>query len=221
MKELGFELADWGMGPANCVPNVVTYANPLFSWLDQSQIMDTEDWPVDSAPKTLAMFTGILPDEPGTPPNHDRGYPSRQDARVREMTFQWLMDNMGFFFPKAVPAAYPQGLDLSALRGRKPDETDPRVKFADQFFTANSAPTNRYMIALPGTERYRLRPDGSGFTNLYLVGDWTDYGVNIGYMDGCVVSAKTAVCSLLAKYGSEDGVSEISESKPEGARPEP
>ncbi|WP_158302128.1 NAD(P)-binding protein [Paenibacillus mesophilus] len=206
LKQLGFELAGWGMGPANCVPNVVTYANPLFSWLDQSQIVDNEDWPADSAPKTLAMFTGILPDEPGAPSFDDRGYPLRQDARVREMTFQWLMDHMGFFLRNAVPAAYPQGLDLSALRGRDPDETDPRVKFADQFFTSNSAPTNQYMIALPGTERYRLRPDGSGFSNLYLVGDWTDYGVNIGYMEGCVVSAKTAVGALLVKYGHGAGL---------------
>ena len=67
--------------------------------------------------------------------------------------------------------------------------------------SAAVSPSDRYVIAVPGTEQYRLRPDGSGFGNLWLVGDWTDYGVNIGYMEGCVVSAHKAVRALRGSLG--------------------
>lgn len=204
LPELGYDHAEWGMGAKNCAANVVTYANPLFSWLDQTQIIENEDWPEGKAPKTLAMFTGILPDELDVPPFSDPTYPATQVRRVRDLTWQWLMDNMGFFLPAARTRAYPNGLDLSTLRGNSPDETDPRRKYMDQYFAAAISPTNQYVIALPGTERYRLRPDGSGFDNMVLVGDWTDYGVNIGYMEGCVVSAHQAVRALRGSMGKRD-----------------
>lgn len=204
IAELGYDHAAWGMGAKDCAANVVTYANPLFSWLDQTQIIENEDWPEGSAPKTLAMFTGILPDELDVPPFSDTGYPATQYRRVRDLTWQWLMDNMGFFLPGAKTRAYPNGLDLSTLRGNVPGEQDPRRKYLDQFFSAAISPTNQYVIALPGTERYRLKPDASGFENMFLVGDWTDYGTNIGYMEGCVVSAHQAVQALLGSLGKSE-----------------
>jgi hypothetical protein len=147
------------------------------------------------------MFTGILPDELHVPPYSDTQFPQRMEERVRQLTWQWLMDNMGFFLPKATSRAYPTGLDPALLRGIEASETNIRKLYRDQFFSAAISPSDRYVIAVPGTERYRLKPGGSGFENLFLAGDWTDYGTNIGYMEGCVVSAQKATSALLARYG--------------------
>lgn len=199
MAGLGYIDADWGMAPKDCAANVVTYANPMFSWLDQSHIIRNEDWPGEP-PKTLLMFTGILPDELVVPPYTDTRFPAEMVDRVRTLNWQWLMDNMGWFLKSATAKAYPSGIDMRLLRAVSA-ATDGRIKYAEQFFSAAVSPSDRYVIAVPGTEQYRLRPDGSGFGNLWLVGDWTDYGVNIGYMEGCVVSAHKAVRALRGSLG--------------------
>lgn len=193
LRELGYDAPSWGMKDGVTAPNVVTYQNPMFSWLDQSQIIENEAWPAGSAPKVLAMFTGVLPDLPGSPPEGASNYLQEQDARVQDMTWQWLMDNMGWFFPKASVPAYPKGIDLNLLYPTQAGTTGGMAKYEQQWFAAAVAPTNQYVLAVPNTEQYRLQPGGSGFKNLFLVGDWTDYGTNIGYMEGCVVSAKEAV----------------------------
>ena len=199
MAELGYDREKWGMGRKDCVANVVTYANPMFSWLDQSDIIANEDWP-GAPPKTLLMFTGILPDEIVMPPYTDTQFPARMLERVRTLNWQWLMDNMGWFLKGATSRAYPTGIDMRLLRAVSASQ-DGRVKYAEQFFSAAVAPSDRYVIAVPGTEQFRLRPDGSGLRNLWLVGDWTDYGTNIGYMEGCVISAHKAVRALRAGQG--------------------
>ena len=49
---------------------------------------------------------------------------------------------------------------------------------ATQFVRANVDPSDRYVLCAPGSDRFRLRADESGFDNLFLAGDWTDNGLN-------------------------------------------
>jgi uncharacterized protein with NAD-binding domain and iron-sulfur cluster len=204
IEELGFRHQEWGLSNTDNAANVVTYANPLFSWLDQTDIIENEDWPEDMTPKMLAMFTGILPPPFFGPTGDvDPTYMEAQKRRVLHMSWQWLMDNMGFFFRDARPPAYPSGLDLQTLQGTEPGDLSGQDKFMQQFFTCAIAPSDQYVIAIPNTEQYRKKPGGSGFNNLFLTGDWTDYGTNIGYMEGCVVSAHKAVEAIMSQLGRE------------------
>ena len=59
---------------------------------------------------------------------------------------------------------------------------------ATQHVSVNVDPSDRYVQSVPGTERYRLRPDESGYDNLVLTGDWTDSGMNAGCIEAAVVS---------------------------------
>ena len=43
------------------------------------------------------------------------------------------------------------------------------------------------------------------YDNLYLVGDWTDFGANFGYMEGTVLSAMQAVAALIHKGAAANG----------------
>jgi len=63
---------------------------------------------------------------------------------------------------------------------------------------ANVWPSELYTLSLPGTTRFRLRSDDSGFDNLFLAGDWTLTDLNVGCFEAAVISgmmASRAICS--------------------------
>ena len=76
----------------------------------------------------------------------------------------------------------PDGLGLSA--------------WTRQHFVANVDPSERYTQSLPGTTKYRLRPDETGFTHLFIAGDWTDCGLNFGCVEAAVISGRLASSAI-------------------------
>ena len=60
------------------------------------------------------------------------------------------------------------------------------------YYRANTDPSDRYVVALPGSGRYRLPADGSGFGNLFLAGDWIDSGLNAGCIEAAALSGLQA-----------------------------
>ena len=70
---------------------------------------------------------------------------------------------------------------------------------ATQHWSVNIDPSDRYVQSLPGTDRYRLRPDESGYDNLVLAGDWTDSGINAGCIEAAVMSGLQAANALLGR----------------------
>ena len=65
-------------------------------------------------------------------------------------------------------------------------------RFDSQYWTANIDPSDQYVQSLPGTDRFRLRSDESGYDNLFLAGDWTDSGLNAGCIEAAVLSGLQA-----------------------------
>ena len=58
--------------------------------------------------------------------------------------------------------------------------------------SVNIDPSDRYVQSVPGTDRYRLRSDESGYDNLVLAGDWTDSGFNAGCIEAAVSGLQAA-----------------------------
>ena len=56
-----------------------------------------------------------------------------------------------------------------------------------QYFRVNIDPLERYVLSEAGSSQYRLAADESGFSNLYLTGDWTSCGLNAGCMEASVI----------------------------------
>ena len=50
---------------------------------------------------------------------------------------------------------------------------------------------------MPGSDRFRLRSDESGFDNLFLAGDWTDNGLNAGCIEAATLSGLQAANAVL------------------------
>jgi uncharacterized protein with NAD-binding domain and iron-sulfur cluster len=72
-------------------------------------------------------------------------------------------------------------------------ERDPKKSAFDmQFFRANIDPSERYVLSLPGTTKYRLASGDSRFENLVLAGDWTLTDLNIGCIEAAVISGRMA-----------------------------
>jgi len=68
-----------------------------------------------------------------------------------------------------------------------------------QHVSVNIDPSDRYVQSVPGSDKYRLRSDESGYDNLVLAGDWTDSGMNAGCIEAAVMSGLQAANALLGR----------------------
>jgi len=201
LAELGMDLPQWGMA-ASDEPNSVIYADLLYSWTDMGVVMPFEGWKPDDVPGQLSYYCGTWPLQGSLPPFSDHGFPARERARLVDYTRTWLGQQMGYFWPKAVKNG--KDFDFSLLV----DPSDPgndqqrsgEQRFLSQWFVTNIEPTNHYTLAWPDSDQYRLRADESGYKNLFLCGDWTNFGLNIGHMEGAATSGLIAAqCALKAQ----------------------
>ncbi|MDQ3031766.1 MAG: NAD(P)-binding protein [Myxococcota bacterium] len=208
LAELGMDLAKWGMEEGDS-PNSVIYADLLYSWTDMALVLPFEGWTPDAQPGQLSYYCGTWPVD-RLPPFSDSGFPERERERLIATSRAWLDENMGWFFPKAMRpnAGGRREFDLTLLVDPRDPENahaeDGERRLRAQWFTVNVAPSEQYTLAWPGTDRYRLPPGGSGFRNLFLAGDWTDFGLNIGHVEGAVTSGLKAAQALLTRDGQTD-----------------
>ncbi len=162
---------------------LAAYAPPFSSWSDFSQVIPREEWPEGMAPRYLAYSCGVLPDAPVGPPDDERAVEA-----VRDCAISWLEENAGPLWPKLQRAD--GGICWSRLHDLQ--QRDGPARLDAQYLRANTAPTERYVLALPGTTRYRLAPGDSGFENLVLAGSWTDNHFTLSCIEGTVMSGMMA-----------------------------
>jgi uncharacterized protein with NAD-binding domain and iron-sulfur cluster len=80
-----------------------------------------------------------------------------------------------------------------------------RGRFQGQYWHANVMPSERYVISPPGSSKHRLPAhDPQEFTNLYLAGDWTDNGFNLGCVEAATMSGRLASHAMCGYPRRED-----------------
>lgn len=173
LSELGWPLAS---------PVMDGYADDMNTWADMSHLIPREDFPVPVG--CVAYYCG--PMVGGVPDQGDAGFPARAKGEALEQGKGWLAVNSGFLWPEAAPPDNPAGLDWSLLVD--PDGGAGEARLEAQFFRANVDPSERYVLSLKGSTPYRLRAGDSGFSNLYLTGDWTQNDFNAGCVEATVMS---------------------------------
>ena len=159
LEELGWER---GPVPADAAPE------PLDVWADRSELLHLEDWP-DPAPRSLQYLCGAIPGNDYLRPPTDTGVPAAALANVTRITAAWLSDAGIAIWPGTSSAA--GGFDWEPLHD--PTGSSGPDRLVAQYLRANIDPSERYVLSLPGTTRYRMAADGSGYENLVLAGDWT------------------------------------------------
>ncbi len=158
---------------------LTAFQEPFSTWGSMPQLLENEDWPADDHPAAVAYFCGTLDAPIPTGPSDA----DDQHAGVRHRAIEFLQRDIRHLLPGAATNGDFRWELLSGGDGRVgPD------RFDSQFWTANIDPSDRYVQSLPGTDRFRLRPDESGYDNLFLAGDWTDSGLNAGCIEAAVLS---------------------------------
>jgi hypothetical protein len=152
-------------------------ASPMDTWLDGSHAIDFEDWG-SKRPAQMAMICGPLPGHQDIPNQHETGYPEEVEEQIAKNGDEFL-DAACDLWPKF---CYRGTLDPERILGK--------------VFQPGINPSDRYVQTPRDSSRFRLAPGGSGFNNMVLAGDWTDYGLNLGCFEGAVVSGRLAANAL-------------------------
>jgi uncharacterized protein with NAD-binding domain and iron-sulfur cluster len=155
-----------------------TFVEPLDTYCDMSQLIPVEEWPDDVGVKSIAYLVGVLADEPGDTLESTTG-------RAKATAIDFLRNHGGVLWPAL---ATESAFDWSQLVGTGEGER----KFDDQFYRANFALSERYVLAATGTINSRLKADEAEWSNLVLAGDWVRNGLDLGCVEATVMAGRQA-----------------------------
>ena len=187
LRELGFSNPELGSE----APLVGGLTEPLDTWADMSQLLPRESWP-EPGPRNIAYFCGPLDEPAPIPPFSDHGFPARELSRLDSIIVPFLERRLGALWPKI---AGPEGFAWDALVG----DGAGRERLRSQYRRVNIDPSERYVLSVPGSSRFRLPADGSGIGNVFLAGDWTKCGLDAGCVEAAVTSGVLAARAIVAQ----------------------
>ncbi len=191
-KELGFDNGKWGIEEGQ-YPNTVIYENYLYSWTSMSYLEKVEHWK-NQHPKQISYWCGVWPENLSNPKNLNTESTKHTTQDLKNHTSMWMNDHMKWFWPNAMKDGT---FDFDLLCS---DKNTPAEKFDDQFFQINDDPARQYVLGRPGSNKYRIKSDDTGYQNLFFAGDWTDFGLNVGYMEGTVQSGIHCANSIKRRF---------------------
>ncbi len=180
-------------------PNLSAFVDPFDTWADMSHLANAESWP--QTPGSIAYFCSVLPlRAPGKKALRNAEYPAKHKLRVRKNAIRFLDKDIGHLWPNAARNGRFRWKKLLHAIDEQRDHP-----FDSQFWIANVNPTDRYVLTLPGSIKYRISPLDDTYDNLTLAGDWTDCGFNFGCVEAAVMSGRIAAHAL-ARYPSLDDI---------------
>jgi uncharacterized protein with NAD-binding domain and iron-sulfur cluster len=181
-------LADLGwVGP----PSVAgTYAEPLDTWCDMSDLLAREDWPADAPPQAIMYLCGPL--RHMIPGQLAPEWPRIRHQQVLHVARTWVQSHTAVCLPKSAGAHNPSGLDVKWLHA----PTRPHNPLLDQYLRANIDPSERYVLSVAGSSSSRIRGSESGFSNLALAGDWVWTPINAGCVEAATMGALDAARAI-------------------------
>ena len=188
-----------GLGWTQGQVSFSAFVHPFDTWADLSHLIDTEG-PDTGAERALGVhyFCSVLPEE-DIPDGlriaeidglvHDLDAVGKAHYIVHENARAFLEEWAFQLWPDAV-RRYPTAFKWELLVD--PQKRDGAARLDGQHVVANVDPSERYTLSLPGTTKYRLRPDEPVLRGLFVAGDWTDSGLNIGCVEAAVMSGRLA-----------------------------
>jgi uncharacterized protein with NAD-binding domain and iron-sulfur cluster len=179
------------------------FVHPFDTWADLSHLIEVETAQPGSAedtPRGVHYFCSTLPEWQIPEPlrvaaNRDRiGIGDTEpvgDAQdvVRENARYFLDEWIYQLWPDA-SHRYPTAFKWEFLVD--PGHHTGPGRLLGQHIAANVDPSERYTLSLPGTTEYRWPPDQEVVPRLFVAGDWTDSGLNIGCVEAAVMSGRLA-----------------------------
>ncbi len=153
----------------DCV--VGCYVEPLDTYCDMTHLYGRESWLEEDGIGTIGYVCGVLDEHAGETQ-------AEADERVRANAIDFIENDLQVLLPGAVGEA---------------------ERFDSQYWRANIAASDRYVVTPAGTVKHRLRSDRSGFENLVLAGDWTRNGIDGGCVEAAAISGMQAARELVRR----------------------
>jgi uncharacterized protein with NAD-binding domain and iron-sulfur cluster len=185
LRELGFSNDEIGTDG----PIVGALTEPLDTWADMSHLLSRESWPA-TGPKSIAYFCGPLDEPAKVPPFSDHDFPARELSRLDEILVPFLEKHVGAIWPNV---AGTNSFAWEVLVGDQPGA----ARLHSQYRRVNIDPSERYVLSVPGSSRFRLAADGSGIGNVFLAGDWTKCGLDAGCVEAAITSGLLAARAVV------------------------
>jgi uncharacterized protein with NAD-binding domain and iron-sulfur cluster len=191
-QQLGWRYAD------NSVMG--SYVEPVDTYANMSHLIERENWPDRDDVKDIAYFCGVLKDVPGE-------NQAEATERARRYGLNFLNQDIEYMWPKATRSPRSQGIDWALLVD--PENRTGAARFDAQFWRANFQPTERYVLSVAKSIKYRLQTHEAGYDNLYLTGDWIKNGFDAGCVEAATMAgmqAARAICGYPQDIvGEHDG----------------
>ena len=176
----------WTHQPKGQQPVMTGFSEPYDTWAPMDQVLAREAWPAPHAPRTVSYFCSALPIA-HYPPRSDSGFPARCAALAREGALRQLDGRIQALWPNAgTPGAFPWNWLVDPAGRSGP------ARFDGQYWRANVDPSERYVLSVAGSTRYRPAAGQSGFSNLVLAGDWIKTGIDAGCVEAAVMAGMQA-----------------------------
>ena len=201
-------------------PILSGFSWPFSTWEDNCQSLGHESFSPAERPRAVGTVFGSLVGPKKAPPPGEGGLRLLRRQRlqaVRHARRFWHQQAAALWpalgrgeslqtealfkpAPALVSASSSPGSSPTAsarfAAARRPASVAARARLRWQLVRANVGPLERYVLALPGTLQYRLRPHETGYDNLLFAGDWTRNGVEVGCAEGAVISGLQAARHL-------------------------
>ncbi|WP_437590687.1 NAD(P)-binding protein [Sorangium sp. So ce1000] len=175
------------------------FAEPFDTWADMSHLLPRERWSAEGGPRHIAYLCSRLPEDTSPGPSASVDLVVHRASQVRDNAMTWLREHASALWPGAVDANRGGEFDWSQLVDTEEREGEARLDA--QYWQATFCPSERYVLGVPGSTKYRLRAHESGFENLVLAGDWVRTGMNAGCVEAAVMAglqASRAICGAPA-----------------------
>jgi uncharacterized protein with NAD-binding domain and iron-sulfur cluster len=193
----------WTFQPGGQEPLLTAFSSPYDTWAPMDHLLAREAWEPGQAPRSVHYFCSAMP-MAAYPPQSDSGFPARCAALARQAAVQQLDQDIGALWPAAgASGAFPWQWLVD------PNGAAGPARFDSQFWRANVDPSERYVLSVAGSTRYRLGAGESGFGNLTLAGDWLKTGVDAGCIEAAVMGGMQASRAISGYPKTIEGETDI------------
>ena len=177
-------------------PNVIgsSFTKPFDTWSDMAHTVPEEGWA--TPPRTVLYFCGALAADPE--PGAAADYPHQRDAVVKANALAHLGESVSHLWPRAHDenGAFRWDMLRDAAAAERDEAATGPARFDTQYWRANVNPSDRYVLAVPGSAGFRISPLDMTYDNMTIAGDWTACGLNEGCVEAAVMSGRLAAHAL-------------------------